>query len=738
MQRSSRLEDLDITREELDKIGESLKNEKFRELFGEYIKEISDPENKKIYEKELTQLERDRGVDIKFVHPQPGYVLKTCIAGEKRAFINICYNDLMKVPRYELAQENNKSGVSWSIPYSLSEAKEDYDKKYKIITIYDVVFHPTALDYASKNPKFKQLLNDTACDGIEKQFQVQLDRKNLKLVKGKYKGMAMPTVIRKDLPGVKPDPKDIEYYDQIYPKAKKAPPKVIPESPCVKLSKPDDSPYTIPKYCIKHRHGIDMQDYTENMNAKLLITVPSHIIVEIQLPMLKSANGMDLDVTEKTIALLCEKPSKYKLNLTLPYPVNADEGVAKFEKDKQRLVITLPVRRDVYNASPQIQQNEDFMDLPEHVDSGVDSDPEIPESEENNSENSKIVVLNETINSELSENVIVQSEVNENLPFFHDDIIYELPKFESHRSENILILIMDVKNILPDSLVSREDEDLFKIKCASVGSGYFTVNYGLCIKINCNIVEFETSIWCNNINVQLTLDDKNIPSEFEAGVNSQYLEVYPMPDNEGSKEYENDSDDSDAEKTTEEMMNVNEKDDSSSSDSSNDVALENAQSRNNLSVAVKERHEETTNNHNLVGHCQINRFYNDSDILSDVPRGILKSSANSEDLTIHDSNSLIIEEDTENKKSVKFEDNVQQNVYRKNSSIVGQKLKNQRKQRNKKRAKDLKKAKQAEEKEVLRDFILQNEHLKGLPINDEEVKEDYISFQSDLIVKLDM
>lgn len=36
----------------------------------EYAKEIADPENRKRYEEEITQMERERGQDIKFLHPK--------------------------------------------------------------------------------------------------------------------------------------------------------------------------------------------------------------------------------------------------------------------------------------------------------------------------------------------------------------------------------------------------------------------------------------------------------------------------------------------------------------------------------------------------------------------------------------------------------------------------------------------------------------------------------------------
>ena len=56
--------------QEVDQIKKALQKDEFRKLLAEYAKEISDPENRRIYEEEITRLERERGQDIKFLHPK--------------------------------------------------------------------------------------------------------------------------------------------------------------------------------------------------------------------------------------------------------------------------------------------------------------------------------------------------------------------------------------------------------------------------------------------------------------------------------------------------------------------------------------------------------------------------------------------------------------------------------------------------------------------------------------------
>ena len=90
MASDKKFEDLNLSKDELDRFSKALKDEEFRKLFVEYAEEISDPVNKARYEAEIAEMENERGMDIKFVHPQPGYVVKTTVNGETKAFINIC------------------------------------------------------------------------------------------------------------------------------------------------------------------------------------------------------------------------------------------------------------------------------------------------------------------------------------------------------------------------------------------------------------------------------------------------------------------------------------------------------------------------------------------------------------------------------------------------------------------------------------------------------------------------
>ena len=326
MCKGSSWEDLEMTRDEVERLGDALKKEEFRKLLAEYAEEINDPENKKRYEEEMTELEKERGIDISFINPEPCYVIKSSVGGQKKAFINICKNDKVSKPTSVPMTKSGSPGLNWSLPYTQAPPRDDLDKNGNRCTVFDVVFHPDTHRLAENNAQFKQMLNNIALDAVEDNFDVQLDRNNLKFPKMKYKGFPRPTVIRKKMENVPVARNEFSVPDSVYPY--KFPVEDCEKEPKnIKVSKGDQrnesgnnscTPYTTPKYVMKHRQAIDIQDFTNDRDAKMNSTIPKELVIEVQLPLLKSSADIILDVTQKSISLVSEKPAKYKLDLLLP------------------------------------------------------------------------------------------------------------------------------------------------------------------------------------------------------------------------------------------------------------------------------------------------------------------------------------------------------------------------------------------------------------------------------------
>ncbi|XP_036397402.1 protein kintoun [Megalops cyprinoides] len=359
MELSSKLEELNLTSEEIDRFSKAFKDEKFREMLREYAEEISNPVNKKKYEEEIKLMEEERGIDVKFIHPKPERVLRTSLDGKQKCFLNVCSNDLIGKPECRAEKGiDGRIGQHWSLPYSVTPGRPDLDSKGNKYIIYDVVFHPDTLYIAAKNDRFMKLVDSTAVEGVQDQFKVKLDEKNVKVLKIKYKGVSHPSVIRKPLPDHPAKAKRIDPNDPLsfpYPydyqktesqSAQKCPSQNNVFQSQTKVSRnqtisENSNTPTEPHYCLKYRSYIDLQDYRYSRDSAP-DPRPKEIVIAIDLPLLKSAENADLNVTEKKIILESQKPA-YRLELPLAYPVDENKGEAKFNKLKRQLVVTLPV-----------------------------------------------------------------------------------------------------------------------------------------------------------------------------------------------------------------------------------------------------------------------------------------------------------------------------------------------------------------------------------------------------------
>ncbi|XP_050009618.1 protein kintoun isoform X2 [Alexandromys fortis] len=359
---SSALEDLDLSGEEVQRLTSAFQDPEFRRMFSEYASEITDPENRRRYEEDITALERERGVEVRFVHPEPGHVLRTSLDGEHRCFVNVCSNKLVGKPssRPGPGSGGTAAGSHWSLPYSLAPGRKYAGRSGSRYTVYDVVFHPDALALARSHERFREMLNATALEAVEQQFGVRLDRRNAKTLKIKYKGVPEAAVLRTPLPGGVPAQPEGEppglLPDLQYPYRYPAAAESTARTPAPPAPQAEQRPEpTEPRCTVVQRHHVDLQDYRCSRDAAPS-PVPHELVVTIELPLLRSAEKAELEVKGKLLCLDSRSPD-YRLRLSLPYPVDDGRGKAQFNKARRQLVVTLPValhiaRRDLA-ATPE-------------------------------------------------------------------------------------------------------------------------------------------------------------------------------------------------------------------------------------------------------------------------------------------------------------------------------------------------------------------------------------------------
>ena len=203
-----KINDDQITNEELTKIEKAFESEEFCHLFSEYIQEISDPKNRAEQNELLRQMERDSMESIHDklivqpkVDPHLSFVVKFKYTSmkksddgpfEKKAFVNIVCSDKMDPPTFTpCSQEKEK--MFWSIPHCVGPLRLEIDSRKNSSTAptCDCCFNPQSLERAQRNPKFRQILINIAKNGIEQRIshkssdeEVSFDNKFAHILKG--------------------------------------------------------------------------------------------------------------------------------------------------------------------------------------------------------------------------------------------------------------------------------------------------------------------------------------------------------------------------------------------------------------------------------------------------------------------------------------------------------------------------------------------------------------------------
>ncbi|XP_072843033.2 protein kintoun [Pogona vitticeps] len=355
----SSLEDLDLTGEEVERLSQAFQDEGFRALFAEYAAELADPAQRAIYEAEVAALERQRGVEARFLHPSPGWVLRTSQAGLRRCYLNLCSNRLVGRPECRPAP----GGSSWSLPHCLAPGREELSRRHGAKgtrrLVYDVLFHPDTLRLAARSARFRRLVQDTALEAVEKHFSPGLDRANAVPLRGvKYKGVPQATLLRTPLPGgvppATPGEGEGEEGGEEGGQDSPLPPFPTPYTypppgperetePPAKPEPPSPPPAaTTPRWTLRQRSYVDLQDYRCSRDSAPS-PVPRELVVTVELPLLTSAAQARLEIRGRELQLDSARPAAYRLRLRLPYPVDEDGGRATFHKAKGQLMVVLPV-----------------------------------------------------------------------------------------------------------------------------------------------------------------------------------------------------------------------------------------------------------------------------------------------------------------------------------------------------------------------------------------------------------
>ena len=100
---------------------------------------------------------------------------------------------------------------------------------------------------------------------------------------------------------------------------------------------------TIPFYTVAESGTFDLGDHTvAGAEEPRLTNRPRDLVYRIELPLEKSAGGIELDVSSRKLVLTSDN---YSLNAELTYTCEGDKGKAKWDKKKKVLTVTVPVKK---------------------------------------------------------------------------------------------------------------------------------------------------------------------------------------------------------------------------------------------------------------------------------------------------------------------------------------------------------------------------------------------------------
>ncbi|XP_073493606.1 protein kintoun [Phyllobates terribilis] len=469
---ATKLEELSVTSEELERFKVAFQDARFRELFAQYAEELSNPENRRRYEEEIREMERERGMDVQFVHPEAGHVLRTSVDGRQTCYLNLCTNAVVRKPHCVAGTDKDgRLGTHWSLPCTLTLPREEQGPGGGRELIYDVVFHPDTLRLASKSDKFRSMVDLTALNTVSQQFNVNLDTGNVTTLSEKYKGVPQTAVIRKPLAGAAPkpqDPADPLRFPYPYDEKKRSRKTTRPLPSKPHRERPTPLEPTVPRYTIRHRSYVDLQDYRDARDSAPS-PVPKELVITVDMPLLGCGNDVNLHIKDKDLSLESQKPA-YKLQLKLPYLVEDERGTAQFNKIKRQLVITVPV----------VQQNLPKL-IPAHPPASTPKDDDSPQP------------------NGIAENTEMPPLCS--LPQDHP----ECPIFTCSQDATTLTLIIHVKDIDKHSVTSEASSYQCEIRfCVKTGNSPYVLFVSFLPQYNLNTHYIAVNVSADNMVIELT------------------------------------------------------------------------------------------------------------------------------------------------------------------------------------------------------------------------------------------
>jgi hypothetical protein len=446
---SNTLDDNKITRDEFRQILKSMDRKEFENHMGDYIKEISNPENVSEQNQFLKNAEENKDLpqNVKLAQPKKGFCMKSEKFSVKRpgvrqkVYINICQLEEINPPE----EDQNRKGM-WSLPHLVNKGRNDQDKKGDLCTTYDIVFNPKAIEMSRQFPSFKKFVCETSISAINlnilKSEQEKISNDYVIKTKFDYKGKEVAimnvhslykseldsrkepkenfkTNIQKDIEDKKyksennkrdvlEDDEDEKVFDkpdidvEISEKeVKDLETRRLLEADTEKGAESNLAPKFTIKYSTEfelHKHFYLPSNVEEKNSEKL--------VIEIQVPKMDNLNVAELELDKKKLHFRYR--DIYLLDIELPAEIDKERSDAKFDRKKGVLILSANlIKREIeqpllkkLNDSVEIVKDEEDEDINLNADllkrnnqdheTGEKIDSQIKDEKQNGNEVSKI------------------------------------------------------------------------------------------------------------------------------------------------------------------------------------------------------------------------------------------------------------------------------------------------------------------------------------------------------------
>lgn len=478
-------------------------------MLTEFAEEVSAPGKKEQFEKEVIALEAERGVQVVFVEPKPGFAIALQLKKNKDSsyvYLNICSNETVGKPKCTRVDTGNKKGLNWELPHLIPQPRKEIvngvvlpgqnENNKEALLVYDVVFHPDALHLAARNRLMRDTVIKSAVDSLVNTYKLSV-KCNIEIEKTQYVGKVARSVVRKivneklhkqcqsvdnDLSFPPPREENQVESDE---RTSKIQSKSVNNVSSKKAEKVVNKDGTLePVHKIKYVSKSDLQDYAIPIIPRCGTAYRPHVLeLTIELPGVERASQLDVNITQQHLVLTTESKPKYKLDLNLPYPVDEELSTAKFDVATKYLSLTLSVieeksKTENVNVCSPASDSGIECESGYRTNSDGDNSSEVSVSSQEGSEEQNCGGEDQDISvwEEPTPEIVSQALL--------------IPSYNVSQSKDVLEISINAGNVVAESVnvVCKSLKEV-EVTYSSIGGGYVPLHYQLVISCPHNVLE---------------------------------------------------------------------------------------------------------------------------------------------------------------------------------------------------------------------------------------------------------